>query len=251
MAKPQKGLKAVIYHATTEFRSLFPKSQKLPDDLYEKLFKGTKECLGKFNIPLIHLTISKHPGWGDENVFFEGMPEQIVYNRELFFAKFLRMQSRDSVFWLTEPDHRLVKPFPELADDIDLCLLRRDDEVAITPCWKLARSSAAPFFEEALQYFDDPKQKKWHGDSKAYIQLWKNMGCPSLDDSPIEYRGMKIELRRYEDYSEKTSVYVQHWKSHTKSNLLISKGSRGLWHQNLKKAIQKIKSKLKSVYTFD
>ena len=62
---------------------------------------------------------------------------------------------------------------------------------------------------------------------------------------------MKIELRRYEDYSEKTSVYVQHWKSHTKSNLLISKGSRGLWHQNLKKAIQKIKSKLKSVYTLD
>ena len=87
------------------------------------------------------------------------MAEHIVYNRELFFAKLLRIQSRDSVFWLTEPDHRLVKPFPELADDIDLCLLRRNDEVAITPCWKLARSSAAPFFEEALQYIDGTKQK--------------------------------------------------------------------------------------------
>ena len=77
------------------------------------------------------------------------------------------------------------------------------------------------------------------------------MGCPSLDDSPIEYRGMKIELRRYEDYSEKNSAYVQHWKSHTKNNLLTGEDSKGLLLQKLKKAIQKIKSKLKSVYTFD
>ena len=212
--------KAVNYHATTNFRDLFPKGGSLPDDLYEQLFKGVKRALRRFRVPLVHLSVEGHPGWGDENYVFKGEPEQIVYNRELFFAQFLRQQNRDDVFWLTEPDHRMVQRFPGLADDIDLCLLRRDDDVAITPCWKLARSTAAPFFEEACSYFDDPEGKHWHGDSSAYIRLWNNMGRPDLEDSPVEYNGMRIELRPYRDYSEKDSIYVQHWKSHTKSKLL-------------------------------
>ena len=110
---------------------------------------------------------------GDENYFYKGSSEHIVYNRELFFAQFLREQKRDDVFWLTEPDHRIVRRFPELAEDIDLCLLRRDDEVAITPCWKLARRTAAPFFEEACTYFDDSKGKQWHG---ATALLTSNYG---------------------------------------------------------------------------
>ena len=230
--------KAVIYHATTNFRDLFPKGGSLPDDLYEQLFQGVKRALRRFRVPLVHLSVEGHPDWGDENYFFEGEPEQIVYNRELFFAQFLRQQNRDDVFWLTEPDHRMVRRFPGLADDIDLCLLRRDDEVAITPCWKLARSTAAPFFEEACSYFDAPEGKHWHGDSFAYIRLWENMGRPDLEDSPVEYNGMRIELRPYRDYSEKDSLYVQHWKSHTKSRLLqqnkrqrIRSWLRQRWHQ--------------------
>ena len=104
--------KAVIYHATTNFRDLFPKGGSLPDDLYEQLFKGVKRALRRFRVPLVHLSVEGHPGWGDENYFFKGEPEQIVYNRELFFAQFLRQQNRDDVFWLTEPDHfLLIKDF--------------------------------------------------------------------------------------------------------------------------------------------
>ena len=225
--------KAVIYHATTNFRDLFPKSGSLPDDLYEQLFKGVKRALHRFKIPLIHLSVEGHPGWGDENYFYKGTSDHIVYNRELFFAQFLREQKRDNVFWLTEPDHRIVRRFPELAEDIDLCLLRRDDEVAITPCWKLAGSTAAPFFEEACTYFNDSKGKQWHGDSFAYIKLWENMGRPGLKDSPVSYKGMRIELRPYSDYSEKDSIYVQHWKSHTKSKLL-KPGKRKIFTSRLK-----------------
>lgn len=212
--------KAVIYHATTNFRELFPKSGSLPDDLYEQLFKGAKRSLRRFKVPLVHLSVDGHPGWGDENYFFDGDPEQIVFNRELFFAQFLRRQNRNDVFWMTEPDHRMVRRFPGLGDDIDLCLLRREDAVAITPCWKMARSTAAPFFEEVCTYFDDVEGKRWHGDSSAYIRIWENMGRPDLKDSPVDYKGMRIELRSYSDYSEKDSIYVQHWKSYTKGKLL-------------------------------
>lgn len=72
----------------------------------------------------------------------------------------------------------------------------------------------------------------------AYIRLWDNMGRPDLEDSPVEYNGMRIELHPYRDYSEKDSLYVQHWKSFTKSRLLqqnkrqrIRSWLRQRWHQ--------------------
>ena len=102
-------MKAVIYHATVDFRKFQPESKDFPDDIYEQLFAGARKNLAYFNIPLVHLTIKGHPGWGDENIYFDGDPQNVVYNRELFFAEYLKTQADDQVFWLTEPDARYRK----------------------------------------------------------------------------------------------------------------------------------------------
>jgi hypothetical protein len=169
----------------------------------------------------VHLTVKGHPGWGDENVYFDGDPQNVVYNRELFFAEYLKTQSDDQILWLTEPDARLMREFPELPEDCDLSLLRRRDVIAISPWWRLARRSSVPFFEQALQYFDQDKLT-WHGDSWAYVKMWELMGKPDIgnEHSYVDYNNMKIELRHYNNYSSAKSTYVRQWKSTNKRKLL-------------------------------
>jgi hypothetical protein len=214
-------MKAVIYHATVNFREFQPGSEDFPDDIYEQLFAGARKNLAYFDIPLVHLTVQGHPGWGDENVYFDGDPQNVVYNRELFFAEYLKTQADDQVFWLTEPDARLMRDFPELPEDCDLALLRRRDVIAISPWWRLARRSSVPFFEQALQYFDQDKLT-WHGDSWAYVKMWELMGRPDIgnEHSYVDYNNMKIELRHYNNYSSAKSTYVRQWKSTNKRKLL-------------------------------
>ena len=214
-------MKAVIYHATVNFKQFQPDSQDYPDDIYETLFQGARENLNKFGIPLIHLTVNGHPGWGDENYYFDGDAQNVVYNRERFFADFLRDRDRSEVYWLTEPDARLMRDFPELPQDCDLSILRRQDVIALSPWWRLARSTAVPFFDEAVKYFDSDKLT-WHGDSWAYRRMWENMGSPDIgmEHAYVDYNGMKIELRHYNNYSNPKSSFVRQWKSVHKIKLL-------------------------------
>jgi hypothetical protein len=44
-------MKAVIYHATVNFREFQPGSEDFPDDIYEQLFAGARKNLAYFNIP--------------------------------------------------------------------------------------------------------------------------------------------------------------------------------------------------------
>jgi hypothetical protein len=221
-------MKAVIYHATVNFREFQPGSQNYPDDIYEQLFAGARKNLNEFGIPLIHLTVDGHPGWGNENYFFDGDPQNVVYNREKFFADFLRDKDSTEVYWLTEPDARLMRDFPALPEDCDLSLLRRRDVIAISPWWRLARSTAVPFFDEALQYFDSDKLT-WHGDSWAYKRMWENMGQPDIgtEHAYVDYNNMKIELRHYNNYSTPKSSYVRQWKSSHKIKLFKQENEVG------------------------
>ena len=98
-------MKAVIYHANT--KALWDQ----PPDLYETIFKWHKAHLNKRGVELIHLTTEGHEGWGDINYHFHGNPEEPMYNREVFFTRFLRDYADNGIYWFTEPDVFIVKPF--------------------------------------------------------------------------------------------------------------------------------------------
>ena len=200
-------MKAVVYHTDG------PIAKKFPPGLYQGLFAKLKENLNSFGIDLVHITCKGHPGWGNENFYIEADPEHIVYNREIGFIEFLRTAA-DDVYWFTEPDARLVAEMPPLQGD--LALLRRNDSVAITPWWRLARPTALPFFEEVLTHFN-MDHKTWHGDSYAFVGIWNAMGRP--DQGFLEYKGLKIELRDYSVYTGRKGPYSRQWKADHKLDL--------------------------------
>lgn len=201
-------MKAVIYHA--QGIPLWD----APQALYKKLFAGFKEAAHKHGVELIHLTLTGCEGWGDENIYYDGLdPLNIVYNREVCFCQFLEHAPED-IYWFTEPDARLINIFK--LSDADLTLLYRDDDVHITPSFRIARKSALPIFQELLQAFDGPKD--WHGDSAAFNTVYERMGSPKVQT--IDYLGLKVELRDYNKYGLKNSHYVTHHKWASKKALV-------------------------------
>lgn len=201
-------MKAVIYHADTYLADKFPK------DTYKQLTLGLKENLKTFNIPLIHITVTGHEGWGDENYFYDGDPADAMYNREKFFLEFLKTCPEDT-YWFTEPDARLNSELPPLTTD--LALLRRNNGVAISPWWRLAKKPSVPFFEEVLKNFD-MENKGWHGDSVAYTTTWEAIGKPGW--GIYNWNGISIDFRDYRLYTGRGKPYSRQWKSHKKLELL-------------------------------
>jgi hypothetical protein len=194
-------MKVVVYHADGPIAENFPKGT------YKTLFKIFKENLKTFNIPLVHITLQGHEGWGDENYFYDRDPAHIVYNREELFLDFLK-NADDNVYWFAEPDHRLKHMFPPL--ETDLALLFRQDSTPITPSWRLAKKSAIPFFEEVFSYYDT-NNRSWNSDSGAYIKMWEQIGSPT-EPGIINYNNMSIDLRPYKQYSMRKSGYSQQFK---------------------------------------
>jgi hypothetical protein len=186
-------MKAVLYHA--EAHDWHGKG------IYKDITYGLKENLATFNIPLIHLTVTGHEGWGDENYYYDVHDvKEVIYNREKTFLEFLKNDAvDDEIYWFCEPDFRLLTEFPPLTTD--LCMLHRNDPVVITPAWRLATKAAWPIFEEAFSYFD-LEQKKWHGDSVAWVKMWEAMEKP---DAPGFYKHNKrtVELRPYGWYASR------------------------------------------------
>jgi hypothetical protein len=203
-------MKAVIYHANARIAENFPALT------YEKLIAGLKANVNAFGMPLVHLTLNGHQGFGDENYYFDGDPADIVWNREKCFIEFLKNSPKDT-YWFTEPDARIIKMFPGLSGD--LALLRRNDGVALNPAWRLAKPSALAFFEEVFSYYPKEKGKKeWHGDSVAWVEMWNRMGKPNVGQ--LSYNNIKIDLRVYDLYCRPGSEYTTQWKAHNKLDLL-------------------------------
>jgi hypothetical protein len=204
-------MKAVIYHTNAK------RAEKIGRGVYEQLIAGLRSNVNLFNMPLVHLTLMTYPGMGDENHWYDGNPENIVFNREKIFTEFLASAS-DDVYWFTEPDSRIVNMFSQ--SDADLVLLRREDKVPVTPSWRLARKTALPFFQEVLDCY--PKTGlDWDGDSDAWTEVWRHMGEPGI--GTIKYNGMTIEFRDYALYSRKGSHYTRQYKADSKLKLLEKK----------------------------
>lgn len=201
-------MKAVIYHADGRIAAQYPK------DTYKNICLGLKENLKSFGIPLIHLTTKGHEGWGDENYFFDGDPDEIIFNREKYFLEFLK-KAEDDTYWFTEPDCRLNSPLPPLTTD--LALLRRKDSVPMSPWWRLAKKTSIPFFEELLRHFD-LNQKQWHGDSVAFTAMWEVIGKPDL--GTCVWQGISIDLRDYRLYTGRMQPYSRQWKGNKKLELI-------------------------------
>lgn len=201
-------MKAVIYHADGKLAKRYPK------DTYKTICKGLKDNLNSLGIPLIHITVEGHEGWGDENYYYQGDVNEVIYNREKFFLEFLK-NAEDQVYWFTEPDSRLNSQLPPLTTD--LALLKRDDPVAISPWWRLCKKSAVPFFEELLTHFD-MTQKDWHGDSVAFTKMWEVIGKPGTGIT--KWNDVSIELRDYRLYTGRLQPYSRQWKGQKKLELL-------------------------------
>lgn len=202
-------MKVVVFHADG------PKSNEFAKDLYKDLFKGLKENVNSFGYPLIHLTLNGFEGWGDENYFYEGNSNEVIYNREKICLEYLRAQpDDDTVYWFTEPDSRIISTFEPL--DNDLALLLRNDTIPVTPAWKLCRKKALPFLEDAFNYFD-LTQKEWNGDAYGYLEMYNAIGKPT---SNFKYKDVAVEFRSYRRYCTTKGPFSAQFKAAKKYRIV-------------------------------
>lgn len=202
-------MKVVVFHADG------PKSTDFVKGLYKDLFRGLKENVNRFNFSLVHLTLEGFEGWGNENYFYKGNSNEVIYNRERLSIEYLSSQpDDDTVYWFTEPDSRIVSRFEPLEND--LALLYRKDAIPITPAWKLCRKKALPFLEEAFSYFD-LTQKDWNGDAYGYLEMYQKLGEPN--DNFI-YKDIKVELRNYRKYCTTKGPFSTQFKAKKKYRII-------------------------------
>jgi hypothetical protein len=208
-------VKAVVYHADATYVG-----GKQWD--YKKLFEGFRKNCAKFGIPVVHLTVKGHEGWGDENVFYDLDPKTVMLNREITFCDYL--EKSEGVCWFSEPDYRIFKMWPPL--DADAALLYRDgDGVPISPAWRMATNKALPLFQEFVTLTKESEPEKdqgWHCDSRAMAKVWEKLGKPN--GWQASFLGVKIEIRKFRDYIKPHPIYGRNYAWNMKKELLLAEG---------------------------
>lgn len=205
-------MKAVLYHADGHF------GKRHGPDIYKHLTEELRKNLHTFGIPLIHVTVPGHAGWGDENYFYKvDNVNEVIYNREKCLLEFMRHDAIDGeIYWFCEPDFRMLKDFPPLKADI--CMLYRNDPMPMTPAWRLAKRSSLPFFEEAFKHFN-LDLKEWHGDSPSWQEMHKQIGSPT-NIGIFKWKDIQVELRPYGHYASRHKcIYSGQWKGGSKINI--------------------------------
>jgi len=206
-------MKAIVYH--TDAPSI---ADKFPKDTYKNLLIGLKKNCNNFNIPLVHITINGYLGYGDENIFVDADPNNIVWNREKFFIEFLKSVDESEVVYFTEPDSRINTMFPLLTSD--LAVLSRGTHPRITPAWRLAKKSALPIFEEVFSFYKDDYDKRWDSDCAIWDMLYTKLNSPKIN-TIVNYNNLTIELRDYKQYCmRRRTGYVSQFKSNHKTDLV-------------------------------
>ena len=206
-------MKAVLYHADGHF------GKRHGPNIYKHLTEELRKNLHTFGVPLIHVTVTGHEGWGDENYFYDvEHVNEVIYNREKCLLEFLKRDAdNETVYWFCEPDFRMLAEFPPLTTD--LCMTIRADSMPMTPAWRLAKKSALPIFEESFANFDS-NQKEWHGDSPAWQAVHKNMGGPT-DPGFYKHLGLTVELRPYGWYASRHKArYSAQYKEGSKMQIV-------------------------------
>ena len=209
-------MKAVVYHADAKIAERYPK------DTYKNLLLGLRKNCNDFDIPLVHITINGFEGYGDENIYVDADPEDIVWNREKFFIEYLKTADPNETYYFTEPDSRINKMFPML--ETDLAMLFREKAPRITPAWRLAKTSALPIFQEVFNEYDTTN-KLWDSDCSAWSKFYSKLNLSGTGITT--YNNVSIELRSYKEYCMRKTknAYVKQFKASTKTNLIESEKS--------------------------
>lgn len=209
-------MKAVVWHADAQHPCVVD-----VHDVYKRLFVGLRRNLDKFGVGLIHLTTRGHEKYSDEWVEFDLDPHHVVLNREIAWCEFLK-QAPDDHYWLTEPDSRMTSEWPAITTDA--MLLRRLDKLPISPAFRVGNPKSLPLFEllrDATQ--KAPKNTwDWHSDSIGWSEAYKVLGKP--EPPYFDYKGVSVELRRYDEYCMIRGKYAENWKASTKADLLRHDG---------------------------
>jgi hypothetical protein len=207
------SLKAVVWHA----------NYKRPNgedagDTYKRLFVGFTKMLHEHDITLVHLTTDGHEKWGDETIYYDLDPKNVVLNREIAFCDYLKDQNE--LVWFTEPDTDIIKMFP--LTDADCALLTRlNDGVSLNPAWRLANKNALPLFEEFRDETEKTGKHDWHGDSDAFKIVHSRMGKVYHNQrTRINYNGVNIELRDYSHYIKGECRFTKNYLSDGKEALI-------------------------------
>ena len=172
-------MKAVLYHADGHF------GKRHGPNIYKHLTEELRKNLHTFGVPLIHVTVTGHEGWGDENYFYDvEHVNEVIYNREKCLLEFLKRDAdNETVYWFCEPDFRMLTEFPPLANF-------------------------------------DSNQKEWHGDSPAWQAVHKNMGGPT-DPGFYKHLGLTVELRPYGWYASRHKArYSAQYKEGSKMQIV-------------------------------
>jgi len=209
-------MKAVVWHADAGHSMV----EDVPDT-YRRLFEGLRANLDKFGIELIHLTTKGHEKYSDQWVEYDLDPENVVLNREIAFCEFLK-SAPDDYYWLTEPDCRIKKMWPEVTTDA--VLVRRADSIPITPSWRIGNPKSLPLWEMFRDLTQQAKKNmwRWHGDSIGWTEGWNRLGQPEMER--MVWKGISIELRNYKQYVRLGSKYTENWKAGNKMELLRRDG---------------------------
>ncbi len=186
-------MKAVYWHADASFAW----GGKV-GDTYKRLAERFVPLCHKHGMQVVHLTAMNHEGWGDEVIRYDLDPKHVMLNREVAFAEFLEA-APDDVYWFTEPDYEIFRMWPAL--EKDLCMLKREDHVPLTPAWRMATKKALPVFRKACEdYLKMNHSFDWHGDS----HVWTDIYHQAKDG---EFLGVQFEFRPYGEYIKGKTIY--------------------------------------------
>ena len=215
-------MKAVVYHADSHYAD----GRAVGDD-YKRLFKGFNENFHKFDLQTVHVTLEGHPGWGDETYYVKGLdPKNVMLNREIAFCEYLE-QAEDGEYFFIEPDYRIFRKWPPMETDCVL-LFRENDDVPITPAWRLATKKAVPLFKLFRDETQNVKLRPgvgydWHCDSEGFTSVWRKMGSP--DVCRRKFMGLDIEFRRFSEYIKPNPIYGKNYAWKQKEDLLRAEAS--------------------------
>jgi hypothetical protein len=171
-------------------------------ETYDRIWPIMHRSVRKLGHKLIHITDEKTPSLGDEVYRVPGLnPKHTMKARDEAWLNFLLSLDADEQACMIEPDTLMLRDVPPISDGYDMVLLRRFE--SCVPGWfKLAKRSAAPFYQQVVDNYANVPQDLWgfHGDIHA-LHMACGIGAKETAHAiPSEACGVTIEVRNWPCY---------------------------------------------------
>lgn len=166
-------------------------------ETYDRIWPIMHNSVRKLGHKLIHITDEKTPSLGDEVYRVPGLnPKHTMKSRDEAWLNFLLSLDADEQACMIEPDTLMLRDVPPISDGYDMVLLRRSK--ACVPGWfKLAKRSAAPFYQQVVANYQTVPEKLWglHGDTDALRMACGMSANETAYTIPAHLHGVAIEVR--------------------------------------------------------